>query len=197
MIGRLRGELLEFENSSAIVDVCGVGYIVHMPETAAQNLPPLGENVELFIRQVFREDGASLYGFSDAFERKMFDLLIGVTGCGPKAALSLLGTLGASGTARAIATQDSRELSRAQGVGPKLAARLTNELQDRVGLEASLFKSMHAASKVGLRPSDELVDALVQLGYRKSEAELAASVARDQAESLEEQLRVAIRGLRK
>src|SRR5689334_5852589 len=113
MIGRLRGELLEVDGGMAIVDCGGVGYEVSLPESVLMRLPAPSEPVELLIRQVFREDGTTLYGFLESFQRRLFDLLLSVKGCGPKIGLALIGQLGEDAVAGAILAQDARVLARA------------------------------------------------------------------------------------
>ncbi|MBI1757549.1 MAG: Holliday junction branch migration protein RuvA [Fimbriimonas ginsengisoli] len=192
----MRGELTEVVGSIALVDVAGVGYEVQIPDSVLMRLPAPGHPVDLRIRQIFREDAVSLYGFLEAYERRLFDLLIEVKGCGPKIALSLIGQLGAESVSSAILSQDARALIRASGVGQKLAERLILELREKLGQEAFRLR-LEAAATPGGAPPDELVDALLALGYRRVEAESAASEARDQAEDVEDQLRVALRSLRR
>lgn len=199
MISRLRGELLEHHGSSVVVDVHGVGYEVQIPESTWNLLPNLGESVDLFVRQVFREDGVSLYGFAEGGERRLFDLLIEVKGCGPKIGLSLLGQVGAQSVAQAILHQDSKTLAMASGVGPRLAERLILELKDKVQQEAFAQKveAATASKRAVVHVADDLVDALLALGYRRQEAETAAAVARDECDSVEEQLKSALRSLQR
>lgn len=201
MIGRLRGAVLEIEGSCATIDVGGVGYEVLVPESVLLRLPSAGESVDLRIRQIFREDGVSLYGFLDAFQRRMFDLLIEVKGCGPKIGLSLIGQLGEDAVAAAIAGQDARALARASGVGPRLAERIILELKDKV---AELTFNRRAVASVAAPtgkshavPGDDLIEALLALGYRRQEAEVAADEVRSEADSIEEQLRLALRRLKR
>ncbi len=196
MIGRLRGHLLEVEGNTAVVDVAGVGYEVMVPELVLMRLPAPGEPVDLRIRQIFREDGVSLYGFLEQFQRRVFDLLIEVKGCGPKIGLSLLGQLGEEAVASAILAQDVQALVRATGVGPRLAERIILELKDKMAGEA-FQRKVEAALPNRAPIEDELVDALLALGYRRQEAESAASEAREQAEGVEEQLRHALRTLKR
>ncbi|MFY9232888.1 MAG: Holliday junction branch migration protein RuvA [Fimbriimonadaceae bacterium] len=197
MIGRLRGELLEVAGGMAVVEAGGVGYEVLLPESVAARLPNLGEQVDLRIRQVIREDSSTLYGFLDSYQRRLFDLLMEVKGCGPRIGLSLIGQLGEDEVANAILVQDPKILARATGVGPKLAERIVLELKTKIQEEALLRKADSQAHgrAVVARPSDQLVDALLALGYRRPEAEIAATRARDEAESVEDQLRVALRSL--
>lgn len=200
MIARLRGELLEAGDGRVVVEAAGVGYEVLVPESVLVQMPPVGEFVDLRVRQVFREDGVSLYGFLDPFERRVFDLLTEVKGCGPKTGLAVIGDLGAETTATAISNQDSKTLIRVSGVGPRLAERIILELRDKIQQETFTRKVIAARDKAVVRvtkPSDELVDALVALGYRRPEAEIAAEDAREQAEAVEDQLRLALRRLGK
>lgn len=202
MIGRLRGTVLEVEGACATIDVSGVGYEVLLPESVLLRLPQPGEPVDLRIRQIFREDGVSLYGFLDAFQRRIFDLLIEVKGCGPKIGLSLIGQLGEDAVAASIGAQDAKALARASGVGPRLADRIILELKDKVA-EASLGRRLSvsapgkAAVKAPATPADDLLEALLALGYRRQEAEAVADDARGEADTIEEQLRLALRKLKR
>jgi len=198
MIGRLRGELLDVEGHLAVVECGGVGYEVVLPDTVLVSLPSPGEEVSLLTRQIFREDGVTLYGFVEVFQRRVFDLLLGVQGCGPKAALALLGQIGADAVAAAILAQDPKVLIRASGVGPKLAERIILELKAKMQEEALTRKFEAAqAPKKKAKAADELVEALLALGYRRSEAETAAEAAREAATNVPDQLRHALRLLQK
>jgi holliday junction DNA helicase RuvA len=200
MIGRLCGELVEVGGALALVDVGGVGYEVSVPEAVLVQLPPLGEQVTLLTRQIFREDGVTIYGFLQPFQRRLFDLLLTVQGCGPKASLALLGQIGEDSVAGAILSQDARTLTRATGVGPKLAERIILELKTKIQEEALTRKieaSVSPKRKSAATVSDELVDALLALGYRRGEAENAAKEAKEQSEDVQEQLRFALRLLQR
>ena len=198
MIGRLRGELLDVEGSSVVVDAGGVGYEVQLPDAVIVQLPMIGERVDLLIRQIFREDGVSLYGFLLPFQRRIFDLLLSVKGCGPKVGLALIGQVGEDAVANAILGQDARTLTRATGVGARLAERIILELKDKIQEESLLRKiSTAALPKKPAAPSDELVDALLSLGYRRIEAETAAEEARRDATDVQDQLKIALRLLQR
>lgn len=195
MIGRLRGELLDIGAGMVLVDAGGVGYEVLVPESVLVQMPPIGESVDLTIRQVFREDGVTLYGFLEPFQRRIFDLLTEVKGCGPKIGLSLVGQLGADAVANSILVQDARALTRAQGVGPRLAERIILELKDKMQ-EESLTRKVAGAARpraVIATETDDLVEVLLTLGYRRQEAEAAARDARQQVGTMEEQLKYALR----
>ena len=160
----------------------------------ALQLHPIGAEFTLLIRQIFREDGVSLYGFINVFQRRLFDLLLTVKGCGPKVALSLL-TMGEESVASAILAQDPRALARATGVGPRLGERIVLELKDKIQEEALLRKV--APKPVTAKPEDDLVEALLALGFRRNEADMAAETARAEATDVEGQIRVALRLLNK
>ena len=198
MIGRLRGELVELDGGLAVIDAGGVGYEVSVPDLVATSLPPLGETVSVLIRQIFREDGVSLYGFTDRFQRRLFDLLLSVKGCGPKVGLALIGQVGEDAVASAIISGDARALTRATGVGARLADRIILELKDKMQ-EETLYRKLEAPQKPRPQapPEDELVDALLNLGYRRSEAELAASAARETPGEFQDHLRHALRTLQR
>jgi Holliday junction DNA helicase RuvA len=199
MIGRLRGLVIETEGNLVLLECSGVGYEVLVPDSVLVQLPLGGTEAILLTRQIFREDGVTLYGFLEPFQRKLFDLLMTVKGCGPKVALSLLGTLGEDAVAGAIQAQDARALARASGVGPRLAERIILELREKIGEEQFSRRVLAgtAAIRTKAAPSDELVDALLALGYRRTEAETAAGEARENVDGVEEQLRHALRLLKK
>lgn len=199
MIGRLRGELLEVDGNMAVVDCGGVGYEVTLPESVLMQLAAPGEKVDILTRQIFREDGVSLYGFLLPFQRRLFDLLLSVKGCGPKVVLALIGQLGEDSVASAILVQDPKVLARASGVGPRLAERIVLELKDKMQEEA-LTRKIEASMpppRSGTRSEDELVEALMALGYSKREAESAAAPAREEADGVQDQIKIALRSLQR
>jgi Holliday junction DNA helicase RuvA len=201
MIGRLRGELLETANGLITVEVGGVGYEISVPESVWMQLPKVGEPVDLRTRQVFREDGVTLYGFTNNWQRRLFDMLTGVKGCGPKIALSLIGQLGEEPLAAAILSQDAKALARANGVGPRLGERIILELKEKIA-EENLGRMIERTESefgavVAMDSSDEIVEALIGLGYKRFVAETAARDARTKGGTVEEQLVDAIRTLRK
>ncbi len=195
MIARLRGEVLENHGSSVVVECNGVGYELQVPSTVAFQLIE-GGHTDLYVRQVFREDDQALYGFTNPDQRRMFDLLRDVKGCGPKTSLSVLSDLGEVGALNAILTQDVKALIRVSGIGPRLAERIIVELKDKVP-QIELDRKLAAVNAGPQRDvaGDELVDALVGLGYRRTDAEAAATSAREEAETMADQLRAALRSL--
>ncbi len=166
MIGRLRGLVADIEEEEAIIDVGGVGYVVRCGARTLQRLPPLGEEVTLDIDSQTREDGTRLYGFLSKAERRAFLLLQAIQGVGPKAALSVLDVLPPAELASAVARDDRAAVSRANGVGAKLAVRIVTELKGKP-IGAGLTMPLHTgAAPTPVAPSvtGEAVSALLGLG---------------------------------
>lgn len=176
MIAKLTGRLDFVGRDHVVIDVGGVGYLVRCPARTLAALPPTGETVSVAIETLVREDAIDLYGFVDPAERDWFRLLMTVQGVGAKVALSLLSALNAADLAAAIAAEDKTALTRADGVGPKLATRLAMELKDKVGTMtlgravASLSPAAGAMPVAGDAAAADAVSALVNLGYRRIEA---------------------------
>ncbi len=168
MIGRLRGLVADVEEEEAVVDVNGVGYVVRCGARTLQRLPPLGEEVTLDIDSQTREDGTRLYGFLSKGERQAFLMLQAVQGVGPKAALAVLDVLPPAELASAVARDDRAAVSRANGVGAKLAVRIVTELKGKP-IGAGLTMPLHAGAvdaPAAVAPSaaGEAVAALLGLG---------------------------------
>ena len=165
MIGRLRGQVADIQEEEAVVDVGGVGYVVRCGARTLQRLPALGEEVTLDIDSQTREDGARLYGFLSKAERQPFRL---IQGGGPKAALSVLDVLPPAELASAVARDDRAAVSRANGVGAKLAVRIVTELKGKpigAGLSMPLHTGLvDAPTPVAPSATGEAVSALLGLG---------------------------------
>lgn len=170
MIAKLSGILESVGEEGAVVDVGGVGYLVSVSGATVSRLPPPGEAVSLLIETHVREDRIQLYGFADRTEREWFRRLLTVQGVGAKLALAILSTLRPDELLRAIASGDKTMLSRADGVGPKLAMRIANELKDRVAALSIAPATAPAASAAASDDATAAVSALVNLGYRRAEA---------------------------
>src|SRR6185295_3379411 len=186
MIGKLTGVIDETGADFAIIDVNGVGYVVQCAARTLSQLPARGGRTTLFVETQMREDAIRLFGFTASEEREWFRLLQTVQGVGAKVALSILSTLSISDLARAVAFEDKAQVGRAQGVGPKLAARIVAELKDKAAaISAPLHIARGEGAVVGFtRPQGaaaEAVSALVNLGYSQSQASqaVAAVVARE------------------
>ena len=208
MIARLKGIIDDLGPDWLVIDVSGVGYLVHCPARTIGALPGQGMPTELYIETHVREDQISLYGFADARERECFRLLTTVQGVGAKVALAILGTLSPDQLVDAILAQDKAQLSRADGVGPRLAARLLTELKDRILMVAGSLQvvsadqqAREAAPAAAAEPGGitaDAISALVNLGYGRAEAFGAVSRVRrapGDADSLEALIPAALREL--
>lgn len=200
MIGRIAGVILHRAMDHVLIDVRGVGYVVHVSQRTAAALPPVGEAAALYTDLLVREDLLQLFGFPTLLEKEWHRLLMTVQGVGAKASMAILGTLGAEGLGRAIALGDSASIKAAPGVGPKLAQRVAMELRDK----APTVMALGGTLTVDLTPSDDVVEApaprkarpaprpeaaataealsaLINLGYAQGEA--AAAVAQAAGEN--------------
>ncbi|MBI3452824.1 MAG: Holliday junction branch migration protein RuvA [Rhodospirillales bacterium] len=171
MIAKLTGALDTLGRDHAVIDVGGVGYFVRASSRTLTALPAPGATTSVLVETMVREDAIDLYGFADAEERDWFRLLLSVQGVGAKVALALLSALSPGELAAAIAAEDRAMLTRADGVGPKLANRLASELKDKV---ARLPAGRGAPAVPGEAPAGaaaaDAVSALINLGYRRAEA---------------------------
>ncbi|MBL8067080.1 MAG: Holliday junction branch migration protein RuvA [Armatimonadetes bacterium] len=198
MIARLRGEVLEAGGSPIVVLCHGVGYEVHVPHSVLVEHALPGEPIDLYTRLVIREDEHTLYGFGNARQRALFEMLREVKGCGAKISLALISTLGEGGAVEAIASQNSKSLATTPGIGTRLAERIILELKEKV-LELHSAIGGHDAH-IPAKPlpqDDPLAEALLALGYRRQEFEEAAAQAREATGDLGEQVRHALRSLKK
>jgi Holliday junction DNA helicase RuvA len=181
MIALLRGRLAGVLDDALIVDVGGVGYLVHCAPQTAATLRGQGEAVEVHVETQVREDSITLYGFADPAERLWFRLLQGIQGVGARTAIAVLGVLPPPTLVKAVAAQDRVALTRVPGVGPKLAARILSELKDRVGALPTPTRRATGATALPATGDavGDAVAALVNLGYGRADA--FAAVARCQA----------------
>jgi Holliday junction DNA helicase RuvA len=181
MIAKLTGRIDAQVEDGVIIDVNGVGYLVACSSRTLSALPGAGEVISLMTEFVVREDRFQLFGFRDGLERDWFRVLQTVQGVGAKVALAILSVLSTDELARAVAAQDRTMLSRAAGVGPKLAQRIVNELKDRApagGSGLGVFAAVAAAAAPPAgTPASDAVSALVNLGYRPAEASGAVAAA--------------------
>ena len=178
MISCLKGELFHKSPEKATILVNGVGYEVFLSATSLEKLPQLGEEVFLHTYTHVREDALMLFGFADTDEKKMFLLLINVSGVGPKLALSILSGIRPLDLARSIATKDVTRLTGLSGVGKKTAERLCLDLKDKVGIIAGGDEELPdftAGSQVEGSKDKDVISALVNLGYPQNRAYIALS----------------------
>ena len=178
MIARLRGRLDSVGEDHAVVDVGGVGYLVACAARTLATLPSPGEAVDLHVETQVRAESITLYGFRDPAERAGFRLLQTVQGVGARVALGVLSVLTPEQLARAVAAQDKAALTRASGVGPRLASRITTELRDRLVDFPALAGPAAAAPITALGGvAADALSALINLGYSRSEAQTAIAKA--------------------
>lgn len=213
MIARLKGILDYCTDDCAVIDVGGVGYLVHCTRTTINQLPQPGEAVALHIETQVREESITLFGFLAHNEQEWFRILNGVQGVGAKLALAILGTLEVDGIADAIALQDKTAIARTNGVGPKLAGRIVNELKDKAPRTALHAGNMVSGQAIKSAPTEQTqpaafqdaLSALINLGYKEADAHRAlatarrALAARDDAPTaeitLDELIRISLREL--
>jgi holliday junction DNA helicase RuvA len=184
MIGKLTGIVDEVGEDWLILDVGGVGYLVSCSGFTLRQVPAKGEPLSLLIDTYVREDQLRLFGFATNDERDWFRLLQSVQGVGARHAMAMLGTIGPSGLADAIALEDKKAVTQAPGVGPKLAGRIVSELRDKAPAPDKLAPVLaasggEAAAGAGSAVRDA-VSALVNLGYAHAQAAAAISVAAKQ-----------------
>jgi holliday junction DNA helicase RuvA len=182
MIGKLKGVIEAYGEDFVILDVHGVGYEVHCSARTLQALPSQGEAVTLAIETHVREDQIRLFGFLSNLDREWFRLLQTVQGVGTKVALSILGTLPPADLASAIAVRDKAMITRAPGVGPKVAERIVTELKDKAPAYALVDPAVIRLSGAvddhrAPRPVSDAVSALVNLGYGQPQAAAAIAAA--------------------
>lgn len=192
MIARLSGTLAETGADTAIIDVSGVGYLIHASGRTLDGLGPVGGKVVILTELQVREDAWTLFGFGSAAERDAFRALTSVQGVGGRLALAILSVLAPDDLATAISKGDKAMIGRANGVGPKLAARIANELHGKLG--ASGLGSAAPASRSGA--ASDALSALANLGFKPAEASAAVNAAQDElgAEaSLDALVRLALR----
>ena len=176
MIARLTGILAETAADNAVIDVAGVGYLVHLSGRTLSALGPIGGEVLVLTELQVREDAWTLFGFGSAAERDSFRALTSIQGVGGRLALAILSVLAPDELARAVAQEDKAMIGRANGVGPKLAARIANELQGKLGVSSI---GGAAASPRGSAAADAL-SALANLGFRPADASAAVNAAQDE-----------------
>ena len=176
MIARLSGILAETSGESAVIDVAGVGYLVHLSGRTLSAIGPIGGEVMLLTELQVREDAWTLFGFGSSVERDAFRALTSVQGVGGRLALAILSVLPPDELARAISQGDKAMIGRANGVGPKLAARIANELHGKLG--AAGLGGSAPVSREGA--ASDALSALANLGFKPAEASAAVNAAVDE-----------------
>ena len=192
MIARLSGILAETSADSAVIDVAGVGYLVHLSGKTLDAIGPVGGEVLILTELQVREDAWTLFGFGSAAERDAFRALTSIQGVGGRLALAILSVLDPNELARAVANDDKAMIGRANGVGPKLAARIANELQGKLGVTGLAG----AAPTPRAGAAADALSALANLGFKPAEASAAVNAAQGELgadASLDALVRLALR----
>jgi Holliday junction DNA helicase RuvA len=192
LIARLSGILAETTADSAVIDVTGVGYLVHLSGKTLDAIGPVGGEVLILTELQVREDAWTLFGFGSAAERDAFRALTSIQGVGGRLALAILSVLDPDELARAVANDDKAMIGRANGVGPKLAARIANELQGKLGVTGLAG----AAPTPRAGAAADALSALANLGFKPAEASAAVNAAQDELGpdvSLDALVRLALR----
>ena len=206
MIAYIKGNLLEKLETSVVIDTGGVGYEVFLPSNSSHWLKGKGDEVVLHTAQIVKEDDISLYGFENRESLKLFRMLLTVSGVGAKAAMAILSAFTADEAIKAIAFSDAAMLTRAVGVGKKSAERIVLDLKDKV---TDIFAGTTNASALAPSASDapsggaggsanivsETISVLINLGISRSEASNAVMNIKDEYDTVEECVRLALKGL--
>ena len=194
MFAYLKGKLEFIGENHIIIDVTGVGYKVYTSTSTMQKLPQLHQEVKVFTYLHIREDIMDLYGFISQEQLSMFELLISVSGVGPKAALGILSTISASAFALAVVASDAKTITKAPGIAKKLADRIILELKDKIKSQELIdMQQTQNDFAVSANESSEAVHALVVLGYSAGEAAKAVQAVQTEGLEVEEIIKQALK----
>ena len=192
MISYIRGELISIEEEKVIVEVNGVGFGIFMPAQSMNLLPSVGEEVKLHTYMNVREDAMQLFGFLTKDDLKVFKLVIGVSGIGPKGGLSILSHLSPDELRFAVMSHDAKAISGAPGIGKKTAEKLIIELKDKLNMDDVLERISDTSDTTVIHGSNQIqteaVQALVALGYGNAEALRAVKKVEAQEDATVEEI---------
>lgn len=195
MIYCLTGTIVKKSMDSVVISCGGVGYLAQVPTSVSAALPPQGKEATLYTVMNVTDKDVSLFGFASEAQKSCFEMLTSVSGVGPKVGIAILNALEPDRIALAISAGDHKALTAANGVGPKLAQRITLELKDKVGkgmVEGVTLSDVSAAAAVPAAGASQAIAALVSLGYSQSDAALMVSKV-DDSLPVEEIIRLALR----
>lgn len=199
MFYHINGKVTDIEPNLAVIDCCGVGFALNVSVNTLSHLQ-IGESVKLYTYENVREDAFDLFGFFDKQEKRCFEMLLGVSGVGPKAAISILSAVTPEALAMAVISGDEKALTAAQGIGKKIAQRILLELKDKMAKETSGFEirggAAFAAQMSGTKLTDA-VSALAVLGYSNSEITMAMKDIDVENTALEDIIKQALRKMLK
>jgi Holliday junction DNA helicase RuvA len=187
MIDMVSGQVASMDKSSVVILVGGIGLRVNVPKSVFDTVHGTGHAVTLFTHLAVREDALTLYGFLTEEDRNLFNILIGVSGVGPKIALAILSTLSVDHLRNAVGREEPEVLTRVPGIGKKTAEKIVFELKGKLGI------GMLPGFAVLSDADSEVIDALTALGYSVVEAQTAIqSIPRDAPKNVEERIRIAL-----
>lgn len=199
MIGFIRGILAEKGAGYILIDVNGIGYEVNVPANAKAYLASEGSEITVYTSMIVRDDDVSLYGFSRKGELDAFKKLITVSGVGAKAGLAILSAFTLEELEQAIIFEDSKTLTRANGIGKKTAERIVLDLKDKfrdnAGNQANIEPEITGGTPVTTGGRSEAIEALMALGYSRGEATSALAAVRDDNLTSEEYIKKALKNL--
>lgn len=186
MIGKLKGYIEDATDDSIILDVNGVGYVLYLTTKTLSSLPNHGSIATFYVETQVREDAIRLFGFRSRLEQEWFKLLLSVQGVGAKVALALLGTLSPAELAQALALRDIAMVSRAPGIGKKVAERIVTELKNKaphlMPADETLPHYHELTNGIADEPVNDALSALVNLGYSRDQAASAITKALKQVD---------------
>ena len=194
MYAYIKGILTYKNYPVVVIEAGGVGYKINTTTNTIGKLPELGEMVTLYTHLNVKEDIMELYGFYTKEELSVFELLISVSGVGPKVGATILSSVNPESFVVAVATGDTKSITKAQGVGPKLAARIILELKDKINKDGGVKIPESVSQGQSLEVNDEAVEALMVLGYSQAEAKKAVAGLTG---SVEEIISIALKNLMK
>ena len=198
MIGYIRGEIQDIEaESCTVLTSGGVGYVLHLPGSALERLPSPGQEIGFYVKTVLREEAIELYGFSTKQERQVFTLLVSISKLGPKTALAILSTFSPDTLSDIVLREDSKALTRVQGIGPKSAKRILWELKEKLGAERIAPESGERAPAQQGTVYHDALSGLLNLGYAEEEVgpTLRQALEEDPDLLVEEAIRQALKRL--
>ena len=195
MISFVKGELAEILEGKIVVETGGLGIEINVPASVMEELPGIGEEVKIYTYFRVSEDAMSLYGFNSRRDLAMFEQLIGVSGIGPKGALSILSAMNPDELRMAIITGDDKMISTAPGIGAKTAQRVIVDLKDKVNRDDIAGTAPAAGNAAVNSDAAEVIEALVNLGYGRSEASRIVRNVASEGMDAEQMLKEALRSL--
>ena len=175
MYGFICGRIEDMDDNLVCLNCNNVGYEIYIPESVKQKLPPIGEELKLYTYLNVREDALVLYGFLTKEDKQLFKMLLTVSGIGPKGGLSILSVMTPQELKFAILAGDDKQISKAPGIGKKMAQKLIIELKDKIDLSDTLAEQVQPDAKVDNSARNDAISALTALGYSATESMKAVS----------------------